>query len=93
MRFMGINYYTNEDLFQRLQQKDLLILQHQRKNSGFKKNSKEQIASKIEECFTILSQDESIFTTDAIFRKKMGDKERNMSNHFGKWNTSKNNHF
>ena len=35
------------------------------------KNTKENIASKIDEGFTILAQDESIFTADAIFRKKM----------------------
>ncbi len=37
----------------------------------FKKNSKEEIASKIAEGFTVLAQDESIFLADAVFRKKM----------------------
>ena len=59
------------DLFQRLQQKDLKIQLVLRKNSGLKKLQRTNSLKNSREGFTVLAQDESIFTADALFRKKM----------------------
>ena len=65
-----IGCFAIGDTHQRLHRKDLQALQLHGKNSSLKK-SQEKIASKMAKGFTILSQDESIFTADSIFRKKM----------------------
>ena len=70
MRFMCTDYYTNEICSQGCP-KEIYKFCNGTRETLVEKNPKENIASKIDEGFTILAQDESIFTADAIFRKKM----------------------